>query len=70
MIFSARTHAVIVQEIPAWPVGTEGRYPPEAKKTKRVVSRQPNLFLTLKSNTMKNTVQKYCYFLICANILA
>ena len=32
-------------------------------KTKKVVSRQPNLLLNLKSNTMKNTVQKYCFFL-------
>ncbi len=37
-------------------------------KKKQVVSRQPNLLLNLKSNTMKNTMQKYCFFFIRANI--
>ena len=39
-------------------------------KTKKVVSRQPNLLLNLKSNTMKNTVQKYCFLTNWPNILS
>ena len=34
---------------------------------KEVVSRQPNLFFDFKSNTMKNTIQKYTIFAIYAN---
>ncbi len=33
-------------------------------KKRRIVSRQPNLYLTLKSNTMKNTMQKYCFLIM------
>ena len=40
----------------------------KACKTKKegLSSRQPQSLLNLKSNTMKNTVQKYGTFLICA----
>ena len=33
-------------------------------------SRHPNLYLTLKSNTMKNTMQKYCFSANPPNFLA
>ena len=33
------------------------------QKKEGLSSRQPNLLINLKSNTMKNTVQKYCFFL-------
>ena len=39
-------------------------------KKEGVSSRQPNLYLTLKSNTMKNTLQKYCFFATPPNVLA
>jgi len=38
-------------------------------KQKKVVSRQP-IFLNLKSNTMKNTVQIYAVFCVYANNLS
>ena len=39
-------------------------------KKEGLSSRQPNLYLTLKSNTMKNTLQKYCFFATPPNVLA
>jgi hypothetical protein len=39
---------------------------PKVYKQKKVVSRQP-IFLNLKSNTMKNTVQIYAAFYVYAN---
>ena len=39
------------------------------KKKEGLSSRQPNLLLNLKSNTMKNTVQRYCFFVYPPNIL-
>ena len=38
-------------------------------KKEGLSSRQPNLLLNLKSNTMKNTVQRYCFFVYPPNIL-
>ena len=38
------------------------------KKKEGLSSRQPNLLLNLKSNTMKNTVQRYCFFAYLPNI--
>ena len=40
----------------------------DTQKKEGLSSRQPNLYLTLKSNTMKNTMQKYCFFTIPPNI--
>ena len=37
-------------------------------KKEGLSSRQPNLLLNLKSNTMKNTVQRYCFFAYLPNI--
>ena len=39
------------------------------QKKEGLSSRQPNLLLNLKSNTMKNTVQRYCFFLYLPNFM-
>ena len=39
------------------------------QKKEGLSSRQPNLLLNLKSNTMKNTVQRYCFFLYPPNFM-
>ena len=40
-----------------------------AIKTERVVISTTTILINLKSNTMKNTMQKYCFFSIWPNIL-